>query len=394
MAIDAIILDFDGTLVDTNILHARAWGLAIEQHGYRLDEERIVKEIGKSGSVLVPDLLGDRAEKEKGDALRDAHDEIYLDLVDREPITLLPGAREIFERAHNADLGTVIATGSKRESLEKVAERAGLDLDLADEIVTDDDVETGKPTPDSVIAAYEKLGLSPAQCVIVGDTPYDVEAGQRAGVLCLGVLTGVHSAERMFRSGARGVYKHTGEIVDDLDSALQLSTPGPVQLTWEMMRGLMAEALDEARLGLAEADLPVGAVLADGNGTVVGRGRSRTETTREFLAHGEMQAFSDISGRFSLDRRELILVTTLEPCMMCFGAAMGARVDTIIYALKAPSNGGIARCIPMQSPGMIMPRVVGGVCAEKSLALFEEWNRRHPDRPFVKDLLEKSSLAS
>jgi tRNA(adenine34) deaminase len=167
-----------------------------------------------------------------------------------------------------------------------------------------------------------------------------------------------------------------------------------VKLTWETMRALMAEALDEARRGLAEADLPVGAVLADGNGTIVGRGRSRTETTREFLAHGEMQAFSEISGSFSIDKRELILVTTLEPCMMCFGAAMGARVDTIIYALKAPSNGGVARCRPMQSPGMIMPRVVGGVCADKSLALFEEWNRRHPDRPFVKDLLEKSSLTS
>ena len=394
MAIDAIILDFDGTLVDTNNVHARAWSLAIERYGYRLDEERIVKEIGKSGSVLVPDLLGDRAEREKGDALRDAHDEIYLDLVDREPVNLFPGAREIFERARSADLRTALATGSTRESLEKVAERAGLDLNLADEIVTDDDVQKGKPTPDAVIAAYEKLDLSPAQCVMIGDTPYDVEAGQRAGVLCLGVLTGVHSAERMFRAGARGVYDHTGEIVDDLDRALQLSTPGTVRLTWEMMRGLMAEALDEARQGLAEADLPVGAVLADGIGTIVGRGRSRTETTREFLAHGEMQAFLDIGGSFSLDRRELILVTTLEPCMMCFGAAMGARVDTIIYALKAPSNGGIARCRPMQSPGMIMPRVVGGVCAEKSLALFEEWNRRHPDRPFVKDLLEKSYLTS
>lgn len=393
MAIDGIIIDLDGTLVDTNSLHARAWSLAIERHGYRLDEQRIVKEIGKSGSVLVPDLLGDHAEREKGESLRDAHDEIYLDLVDREPIHLFPGAREIFERARNADLRTAIASGSKRESLEKVAERAGLDiLTLADEIVTDDDVETGKPSPDAVIAAYEKLGLSPAQCVMVGDTPYDVEAAHRAGVLCLGVLTGVHSAERMFRAGARGVYRHTGELVDLMEEVLQLSTPGPVRLTWETMRALMAEALDEARRGLAEADLPVGAVLADGNGTIVGRGRSRTETTREFLAHAEMQAFSEISGTFSLDRRELILVSTLEPCMMCFGAAMGARVDTIIYALEAPSNGGIARCRPMQSPGMIMPRVVGGICAEKSLALFEEWNRRHPDRPFVKDLLEKSSL--
>jgi len=395
MAIDAIILDLDGTLVDTNNLHARAWSLAIERFGYRLDQERILVEIGKSGSVLVPDLLGDSAENRVGDALRDAHDEIYLELLDHEPVHLFPGGIDIFERARADGLRTAVASGSKRDSLEKVADKAGIDLlNLSDAIITDDDVQTGKPSPDAVIAAYEKLGLSPAQCVMIGDTPYDVEAAQRAGVLCLGVLTGVHAAESMYRAGARGVYRHTGEIVDELESALQMSTPGPVKLTWETMRALMAEALDEARRGLAEADLPVGAVLADGNGTIVGRGRSRTETTREFLAHGEMQAFSEISGSFSIDKRELILVTTLEPCMMCFGAAMGARVDTIIYALKAPSNGGVARCRPMQSPGMIMPRVVGGVCADKSLALFEEWNRRHPDRPFVKDLLEKSSLTS
>ncbi len=392
MALEAIILDLDGTLVDTNGLHAKAWTLAIERYGYRLDQERIAKEIGKSGSILVPDLLGERAEREKGDQLRDAHDEIYLELLDREELSVFPGAPEIFERAEKAGLRTAVASGSKRKSLEQVAEQTGFDfLNLADEVVTDDDVNVGKPCPDSVIAAYEKLNLSPAQCVMVGDTPYDVEAAHRAGVLCLGVLTGVHSAEKMIRTGARAVYRDIGELGENLDDALLLSTPGPVKLTWEAMRGLMDEALAEARRGLDEEDLPVGAVLADGSGSIVGRGRSRTETTGEFLAHGEMQAFAQISGRFPLHRRELILVTTLEPCMMCFGAAMGARVDTIIYALKAPSNGGIARCRPMQSPGMIMPRVVGGVCAEKSLALFEDWNRRNPDRPFVKDLLERSA---
>ena len=73
--------------------------------------------------------------------------------------------------------------------------------------------------------------------------------------------------------------------------------------------------------------------------------------------------------------------------MMCFGAAMSARVDTIVYALEAPRNGGIQRCRPMQSPGMIMPRVIGGVRARESLELFETWNRRFPETPFVQDLL-------
>ncbi len=390
MALDAIILDLDGTLVDTNGLHAEAWALAIERHGYRLDQERIITEIGKSGSLLVPDLLGERVEIEKGDVIRKAHDEIYLELLDRRTIPVFPGAVEVFERARRVGLRTVLATGSKRDSLEKVGTRAGVDLlNLPDVVVADDDVDVGKPCPDPVIAAYEKLDLSPAQCVMVGDTPYDVESARRAGVLCLGVLTGVHSSEKMFRAGARGVYPHVGALVEDLENAINLSTPGPIRLTWRTMRDLMAEALDEARRGLESGDLPVGAVLVNGEGSIVGRGRSRTETTRDFLAHGEMQAFADVSIGYPLNRRELILISTLEPCMMCFGAAMGARVDTIIYALEAPSNGGIARCRPMQSPGMIMPRVVGGVCSAESRKLFEEWNRRYPDGPFVKDLLEK-----
>lgn len=392
MALDAIILDLDGTLVDTNGLHAKAWALAIRQFGYKIDPDRIITEIGKSGSKLVPDLLGERAETEKGEALRDAHDEIYLDLVENEPVQAFPGAVDLFERARRVGLKTVVATGSKRESLDKVAARTELDLEsLADEIIADDEVDIGKPCPDPVIAAYEKLDLSPAQCVMVGDTPYDVESARRAGVLCLGVLTGVHSSEIMFCVGARAVYPHIRALVEDLESAVDRSTPGPIRLTWQTMRDLMAEALEEARNGLEGGDLPVGAVLANGGGSIVGRGRSRTETTKNFLAHGEMQAFADISAGYPLNRRELILVSTLEPCMMCFGAAMGARVDSILYALDAPSNGGIARCRPMQSPGMIMPRVVGGICSAESRVLFEEWHQRHPDTPFVKDLLDKNS---
>lgn len=390
MALDAIILDIDGTLVDTNRLHARAWSRSMKQFGYGLDEDRIIYEIGKSGSRLVPDLLGDRAEREEGEALRDAHDAIFLDLLDREPVRAFDGAAAIFERAREAGIRTAVATGSGQESLEKMMERADLDLfGLADEIVSDDDVEEGKPCPDPVEAAVAKLGLSPAQCILVGDTPYDVVSARRAGVLCLGVLTGVHPAEKMFSEGARAVYDDIEALGAQFKEALRIASPGPLHLTDDVMRGLMNEALLEARKGLENDDLPVGAVLADGSGSIVARAGSRTETSRDFMAHAEMRVFQQISGRYPLQRRDLILVSTLEPCMMCFGASMSARVDTILYALRAPSNGGVERCRPMQSPGMIMPRVIGKVCARESLELFEEWQRRHPETPFVNDLLSR-----
>lgn len=395
MALDAIIFDIDGTLVDTNRLHARAWSRALDRFGYGLDEDRVILEIGKSGSRLVPALLGERVEREKGDVLRDAHDEIYLELVDTEPVKTFPGATLVFEKARELGLRIAAATGSARESVEKVMDRAGLDLfNLADAVVTDDDVEDGKPAPDPVQSAVMQLGVSPAQCVFVGDTPYDVISSRRAGVLCLGVLTGVHPAEKMYSAGARAVYGDVRELAENLDEALSASSPGSVHLTADVMRGLMEEALREARGGMERGDLPVGAVLADGDGNIIARACTTTESSGDFIAHAEMGVFRQISGQYRLGKRDLILASTLEPCTMCFGAAMSARVDTIIYALPAPSNGAIERCRPMRSPGMIMPRVVGGVCGTESLALFEEWNRRHPETPFVRDLLNRISPAT
>ena len=391
MALDGIILDIDGTLVDTNPLHASAWSRAMKRFGFAIDEERIIGEIGKSGSMLVPAVLGERVEKEQGDALRDAHDEIFLDLLDHEPVRVFRGAEAIFNRAREAGIRTAVATGSGQESLEKMMERAGFDLfGLADEVISDDDVETGKPCPDPVEAAAAKLELSPAQCILIGDTPYDVASARRAGALCLGVLTGVHPTDTMYSEGARAVYDDIGAVAEDFDEAMRVSSPGSLHITHDVMRDLMQLALAEAKHGLDRNELPVGAVLADGSGAVVASACSSTESTGDFLAHGEMLAFREISGRYPLRRRDLILVTTLEPCMMCLGAAMSARVDTIVYALRAPSNGGIARCRPMRSPGMVMPRVVGGVCAGQSLELFAEWDRRHPGRAFVVDLLNRT----
>ena len=389
MAIDAIIFDLDGTLVDTNHLHAKAWTRAMEQFDYRIGEDRVLLEIGKSGSFLVPSLFGERAEEERGDEMRDAHDEIYLKLIEEEGVRTFPGVEQAFRAASERGLKTAISTGSAKDGVEKVSSLAGLDLDLADVIITDDDVESGKPDPDAITSAVNKLGLSPAQCILVGDTPYDVDAGQAAGVVTLGVDTGAHPQEELRRRGARAVYEHVGVFAEQIDEALAIASPTEVHLTWDVMDQLMDAALEEARNAIEKGNLPVGAVIARGDAGIVARAHSLTETTRNFLLHAEMAAFQDVVGKVRLERKELILVSTLEPCMMCLGAAMDARVDTVIYGLKAPANGGAARCYPMQSPGMVAPRIVGGVRRKECRELFVEWDRRRPDTPFVQDLLAR-----
>ncbi len=390
MALDAIIFDLDGTLVATNGLHAAAWGLTLERFGYGVGEDRLLREIGKSGSVLVPSVLGDRIEAEEGDALRDVHDALYLDLVARGDVRAYPGAERLIREAVARGFKTAVSTGSQREGVERVVAKTGLDVfDLVDVVVTDSEVKSGKPGPEPVLAAAEHLGVAPSQCVLVGDTPFDVECARRAGAVTIGIASGAYGRDELLANGARAAYTDAAALSEHLEDAVRICSPGRIHLTQKVMTDLMDEALEVAHSALEAGDLPVGAVLADGDGSIVSRAHSRTETTRNFLHHAEMLALQDLVGRVSLDRRELILVSTLEPCMMCYGAAMDARVETIIYGLESPSNGSVGRCRPMRSPGMIPPRTVTGVCLSACRELFEAWREKHPETPFVEDLLAR-----
>jgi tRNA(adenine34) deaminase len=159
----------------------------------------------------------------------------------------------------------------------------------------------------------------------------------------------------------------------------------------------MRMALAQATLGLDAGEAPIGAVLIDRTGRVIGDGYNTLLSTGNPTLHAEINAFAAAAGRIDPDGG-LTLVSTLEPCVMCTGAAMQSGVTTIVYGLQAPADAGTGRVKPPTSPGATSPEVLGGVKSGESRALFVRWLAMHEgdasretQREFVQQLLALTS---
>jgi len=398
MALDALIFDLDGTLIDTNGAHVESWVRTLARFGYNLGPDRVGPEMGKGGDNLVPDVLGPEADRRDGDAMREMVAAEYVKIVTRERhVRVFDDAVKLLAALRERGVRTALATSSGDQHLDATFESAGVDFrELVDVVVKKDDVERSKPAPDVVVAALGKLDLSPAQCAMVGDTPHDAEAAKRAGVITLGVLCGGYTSERALReAGARGVWRDPAHLLAELDDALRIASPARAHLTRERLEALMRDALAAAAEGRAAGEVPVGCVIADGDANVVARAYNAENATGDRTAHAEMEAFRLLAERAPRDERsprDLVLVTTVEPCVMCLGAAIVSAVDTVVYALQAPADAGTLRVRNPVDPDSQMPRVVGGVLAAESRALLEQWLGAHRgarEAAYVEQLLAR-----
>lgn len=390
-----MIFDIDGTLIDSNPAHVEAWVQAFARLGYKVAADRISVEIGKGGDKLVPSILGASADRKDGDRLRDAQKEAFLALAKRTRLPVFPQARELLAELRRRGLHTALATSSSGEQLDGLFASAGIDFrELVDQTTSADDAAASKPSPDIVEAALGKLGLAPGECAMAGDTVYDAEACRAAGVTCLGVRSGGNDPATLLRAGARGVWRDTADLLQHLDQALDIASPGEARLDQALMERLMRDALAVAAQGLEAGDLPSGCVVARGDGTVIARACNRVDTTGRRTAHGALTALAEAASASREDARDLILVATVEPCVMCLGAAMETAVDAVIYGARAPIDSGTERVQAPQSPGSSMPRLIGGVLAAESRELLERWLRTNPDsgqRPYVEQLLRRTA---
>ena len=205
----AVLLDVDGTLIDANYHHAIAWYRAFRGHGIVLPVWRIHRHVGMGGDQLIPALAGDDADE---DALSDARSDEYQRLIDE--VSPLEGARDLIADLKQRGHPTFLASSAPQNELDHYLDV--LDArELVDGWTTDDDVESTKPEPDLVRAALEKADTDDA--VMVGDTPWDIEAARKAGLATVTVITGGFSEQELRDAGAAAVYDSLTELRGHLD---------------------------------------------------------------------------------------------------------------------------------------------------------------------------------
>lgn len=220
-ALRTILLDIDGTLIDSNDAHARAWVDSLAAHGYVVLFEQVRPLIGKGGDKILPELVG--LDPDSGDAKRvsETRSEIFLE---RELPTLrpTPGARALLERLTAEGFELVVATSAKSDEVRALLEQTGVS-DLIPLASSSDDAERSKPDPDIVQAALRLSGSQAAHSAMIGDTPYDVEAAARARVPAIALRCGGWWGDDAFAQ-AVAIYDDPAELLSRFEESVLGST--------------------------------------------------------------------------------------------------------------------------------------------------------------------------
>ena len=216
MTSTTVLFDIDGTLVDSNYLHVDAWQRALAEVGFSVDAWRVHRCIGMDSAKLLETLIG----RDEHELASELHERYYREQSTR--LRAFDGARELLRALADRGATVVLATSAPDDELETL--REVLDVEDAIALVTSaGDVENAKPAPDIVHVALERSGSEPHETILVGDTRWDVEAAARAGVRCIGVLSGGIGEGELRDAGAIEVYGDVAALLRDLETSALVS---------------------------------------------------------------------------------------------------------------------------------------------------------------------------
>ena len=216
---DALIFDIDGTLLDSVDLHARAWEETFQHFGFNIPFADIRGQIGKGGDQLLASLIGpEKAEKQEKE-LEKFRGDLFKKKF-RQDIKPFPGVRALFEKAIANHQKVALASSAKGDELEYYKKLARID-DLIHAETSSSDVEKSKPEPDIFQAAVERLGkeITCDKVLVIGDTPYDVEAAGKAGIRTVCVRCGGFLESALKDAGCVAIYDDPEDLFKNYDSS-------------------------------------------------------------------------------------------------------------------------------------------------------------------------------
>jgi HAD superfamily hydrolase (TIGR01509 family) len=208
--IRGILLDIDGTLVLSNDAHAHSWVDAFAEFGYTVSYDEVRWLIGMGGDKLISTVQPDLNDSEGvGKQIKEARSKIFLEKYAPDLIPA-PGSRELLQTLLARDLKLIAASSSKQDELDVLLKAAEVD-DLLTEATTSDDAENSKPDPDIVEVALDQIGFSADEVLMLGDTPYDINAAKKAGVRCVVVRSGGWPDSKLH--GALAIYDDPADVL-------------------------------------------------------------------------------------------------------------------------------------------------------------------------------------
>jgi HAD superfamily hydrolase (TIGR01509 family) len=211
----AVLFDIDGTLVDSNDAHAHAWVEAFTEHGVNVDFTLVRRCIGMGGDKLMPAVSDLTEDSTMGRRVASRRREIFkAKYLPR--LKAFPGSRELVAAVKARGLTAVAASSSKKDELKPLLAVAGADV-LLDAATSSDDAEESKPDPDIVQAALKQAKAGPEQAVMIGDTPYDIEAAQRARVSIIAFRCGGWTDVNF--DGAVAIYDGPADLLANIDTS-------------------------------------------------------------------------------------------------------------------------------------------------------------------------------
>lgn len=209
----AVLFDIDGTLTDTNYLHVRAWRQAFVDAG--LDEVtswRIHRMIGAASDVLLSELIGDEREDVK-EAWRRHFDAL------KPEIRPFPRSADLLRAVADREVTVVLATSAEPDDVDALVTAIGAG-DAVSAVTSAGDVDRAKPSPEVFEAALAAAGCDAAEAIVVGDSVWDVQAADKAGLATVAVRCGGTGDDALRAAGAIALYDDPAALLDAIDEWL------------------------------------------------------------------------------------------------------------------------------------------------------------------------------